>query len=153
MAREKVKAATDANDILNEIRNLIIGSALLLGGVLAAPYAPRFPELTNAERIFYGIGLLLLIIGISALVAPSVQQHVFTRDPVITIAARPFIISGAILVYAALFMEACVIAHFVFGLATTIVFASVIISLTLFMWLIIPWLMILHHRSQQEVVH
>lgn len=151
MARDgaKVKAATDTSDLLNEIRNVIIGAALLLAGVLVAPYASRFPELNNVERIFYGIGVLLLIVGISSLVAPAVQQQVFPRDPVITITARPFLLFGATMVYGALWMEASVIAHFVFGLATTVVFASVVVVLALFMWLIIPWLMLLHYRSKQ----
>lgn len=64
------------SNVLNEVRNVLVGASLLLSGLLTAAFAPRFPELTNTERVFYGISLLFVLVADVLLIAsaPSVTS-------------------------------------------------------------------------------
>jgi small-conductance mechanosensitive channel len=132
----------DSTDILNEVRNILNGTVLLLGGVLVAPFAPRFPNLTYVEQVFWGVGALLLIVAVCFLVAPAVQQQIYPGEEMITRLGRPFLLLGTFLLHVALLCEAAVLGHFVFGTWATAVFSSTVAVTVVFVWFLLPLLML-----------
>lgn len=82
------------SNVLNEVRNVLVGASLLLSGLLTAAFAPRFPELTNTELVFYGISLLFVLVADVLLIAPALHQQLFRSERVVE-ALVPYLVIGA----------------------------------------------------------
>jgi hypothetical protein len=67
---ERTKLALDAS------RTLMLGTQILLGFELQAPFQPRFAELGQAERAVHFGGLLTLLVLLGLLIAPSARHRI-----------------------------------------------------------------------------
>jgi Family of unknown function (DUF6328) len=66
---------------LDESRLLILGAQVLFGFQFEAVFQERFPYVSDAARHIHGAGLVLMLISISLLIAPSLfHQIIFAGD-------------------------------------------------------------------------
>ena len=66
---------------LDESRLLILGAQVLFGFQFEAVFQERFPDVSDAARHMHGVGLVLMLISISLLIAPSLfHQIIFAGD-------------------------------------------------------------------------
>jgi Family of unknown function (DUF6328) len=66
---------------LDESRLLILGAQVLFGFQFEAVFQERFPDISDTARHMHGAGLVLMLISISLLIAPSLfHQIVFAGD-------------------------------------------------------------------------
>jgi hypothetical protein len=66
---------------LDESRLLILGAQVLFGFQFEAVFQERFPDVSETARHMHGAGLVLMLISISLLIAPSLfHQIIFAGD-------------------------------------------------------------------------
>jgi Family of unknown function (DUF6328) len=66
---------------LDESRLLILGAQVLFGFQFQAVFQERFPDVSDAARYIHGAGLVLMLITISLLIAPSLfHQIIFAGE-------------------------------------------------------------------------
>jgi hypothetical protein len=66
---------------LDESRLLILGAQVLFGFQFEAVFQERFPDVSDTARHMHGAGLVLMLISISLLIAPSLfHQIIFAGD-------------------------------------------------------------------------
>jgi len=66
---------------LDESRLLILGAQVLFGFQFEAVFQERFPDISDTARHMHGAGLVLMLISISLLIAPSLfHQIIFAGD-------------------------------------------------------------------------
>ncbi len=146
------KAASDiqTNNVLNEIRNLLLGGSVLLSGLLWIPFTNRFPILSLTARIFYFIGILSMLSAVIVLVAPGIQQQFYPDLDVVDRLARIHLISGALFLHTGLLCIVGVIADVVIGkLASAIVVPIYFISMMV-IWFGFPRFQCIHHLDKQK---
>jgi hypothetical protein len=69
------------NTALDESRLLILGAQVLFGFQFEAVFQERFPDVSETARHMHGAGLVLMLISISLLIAPSLfHQIIFAGD-------------------------------------------------------------------------
>jgi hypothetical protein len=64
---------------LDESRLLILGAQVLFGFQFEAVFQERFPELSGNSQLLHNTGLVLLLISISLLIAPSLFHQIIFR--------------------------------------------------------------------------
>src|SRR5262245_39457741 len=64
---------------LDESRLLILGAQVLFGFQFEAVFQERFSEISEASRLMHNAGLVLLLICISLLIAPSLFHQIIFR--------------------------------------------------------------------------
>src|SRR5215218_2475130 len=66
---------------LDESRLLILGAQVLFGFQFEAVFQERFPDISDTARHMHGAGLVLMLISISLLIAPSLfHQIIFAGE-------------------------------------------------------------------------
>ncbi len=65
--------------LLQELRVILPGVQVLLAFLLTAPFAERFAELDDAERVTYGIALVASFLSVICLLTPAVFHRVSER--------------------------------------------------------------------------
>ena len=77
----KSSAATEwkLKTALDESRLLILGTQVLFGFQFQAVFQELFSELPRAAQAFHGIGLILMLLAISFLIAPSLHHQIIYR--------------------------------------------------------------------------
>jgi hypothetical protein len=64
---------------LDESRLVILGAQILLGFQFQAVFQERFNEVSGDSKLIHGVGLLLLLVTVGALIAPSMQHQISYR--------------------------------------------------------------------------
>jgi hypothetical protein len=64
---------------LDESRLLILGAQVLFGFQFQAVFQDRFNEISSDSKLIHGVGLLLLLVTVGALIAPSMQHQITYR--------------------------------------------------------------------------
>jgi hypothetical protein len=64
---------------LDESRLLILGAQVLFGFQFQAVFQERFNEISSDSKLIHGVGLLLLLVTVGALIAPSMQHQITYR--------------------------------------------------------------------------
>jgi uncharacterized membrane protein len=65
--------------LLQELRVILPGVQVLLAFLLTAPFAERFPELSEAENFAYGLALIASFLSVICLLTPAVFHRVGER--------------------------------------------------------------------------
>lgn len=66
---------------LDESRLLILGAQVLFGFQFEAVFQERFPDVSDTARYMHGAGLVLMLVSVSLLIAPSLfHQIIFAGD-------------------------------------------------------------------------
>ena len=64
---------------LDESRLLILGAQVLFGFQFEAVFQERFPDISDESRLIHNAGLVLMLISISLLIAPSLFHQIIFR--------------------------------------------------------------------------
>lgn len=131
---------TKITNVLNEIRNTLLGGSILLSGFLWIPFTQRFVELSLTGRIFYLIAMLSMLAAVILLVAVGVQQQIHPGIEIVDTTVRPQMILGACFLHVGLFSIVGVISNFVFGVVAATIICGVFVITTLFIWIPFPLL-------------
>jgi len=65
---------------LDESRLLILGAQVLFGFQFEAVFQERFPDISDTARHMHGAGLVLMLISISLLIAPSLFHQIISPE-------------------------------------------------------------------------
>ncbi len=145
MNTRKAAADIQTNNVLNEIRNLLLGGSVLLSGLLWIAFTNRFPILSLTARIFYFIGVISMLSAVIVLVAPGIQQQIYPDVDIVDRLARIHLLSGALFLHTGLLCIIGVIANVVIGkLASAIVVPVFFVSIMV-IWFGFPRFQCIHH--------
>jgi hypothetical protein len=136
-------------ELLQELRVALPGVQLLFGFLLAVPFAPNFEEVTEFQKSIYLTTLLLTSISTALFIAPT-AFHRFTfrlqqKERLVRIGNR-LAISGIAALGLAMTCAVMLVTDFLYGTVATIVVASLVFSMFVGFWILLP----LHGRYEAE---
>ena len=140
---ETSKERTDRQliELLNELRVALPGAQVLLGFLLAVPFATRFGRVSGGEKIALFIALITTVAGTLLLMAPTVYHRLRWgrggKTDVIVIAGRMFLVGTALLavgIVAVVYLVTAVLYGTGVAVATTFLTASAVV----FLWYLLP---------------
>jgi hypothetical protein len=128
-------------ELMTELRVALPGAQVLLGFLLTVPFATRFGRTSHFERVTLFICLLLTVVGIVLLMAPSVYHRLRWeqggKSDVILVGHRLFL-TGSMLLAAGLVAAVLLIGDVIFGLGAGIAAAAGLTVIVLGVWYVLP---------------
>jgi hypothetical protein len=128
-------------ELLQEVRVVQTGIQVLFAFLLTAPLAPRFPELSQFERVTYFVTLLATGTAVVLLVAPTAYHRILFRlgdkEHLVTVANR-FTLTGLLFVAVAMVGALLLVTHLLFGGAVAAVVAVLAAVGCIVCWCVAP---------------
>ena len=140
---ETPKQRTDRQlvELLNELRVALPGAQFLFAFLLAVPFAARFAEVGEGQKILFAVCLLATLTATILLMAPAVFHRVRwqrgNKTAVIRASHRMFL-AGVAALAVAMTTAVWFVSAFLLGRAFGIAAAIVSVVLVGFTWLVLP---------------
>jgi FtsH-binding integral membrane protein len=138
---QKERLNRNLDQLLQELRVVLPGVQVLFAFLLAVPFATRFNQVDQFERVVFFVALLFASLAVVLLLAPSIQHRILFRHD----QKRYLVETGTRLAIAGMTALACsitlslvLVAHFLYGIwAALIVGGAAIVAIGV-IWFAIP---------------
>ena len=129
---QKERLNRNLDQLLQELRVVLPGVQVLFAFLLAVPFATRFNQVDQFERVVFFVALLFASLAVVLLLAPSIQHRILFRHD----QKRYLVQTGTRLAIAGMTALACsitlslvLVAHFLYGIwAASIVGGCAVIA-------------------------
>jgi hypothetical protein len=152
MAQETEKERIDREliELLNELRVALPGVQVLFAFLLTLPFTPGFDKISESDRRWYFVSVLLTALSSMFLIAPSAHHRLRFRSKAkeqLLKAASSFAIIGLTLLAAAMSTTLYLITDVVYDSSIAALTAGTLGALTVVLWFLVPFL----YRSADDV--
>ncbi|MDQ1727243.1 MAG: hypothetical protein QOK14_1288 [Frankiaceae bacterium] len=138
---QKQRVDRELIELLNELRVALPGVQILFGFLLTVPFAQRFGQISNAQRLAYLGTLLLLTLASLLFIAPAAQHRVLFRQhdkEGLLLRSSRYARAATVVLLAALCLGLYFIIEMVYPGPTAIVSSLAALAVGTWLWIAVP---------------
>jgi hypothetical protein len=140
---EKAREIRDRQiaEMLQELRVAITGGQILFGFLLTVPFAQRWADTDDFQRLLYLITLLSIATATGCFISPTAVHRLrfHQRDrPFLVAYANAAAIAGLVCLMVAMVSAVLLVTDFVFSRTTAVISAGAIGAVLLTLWFVVP---------------
>src|SRR4051812_43339680 len=129
---------------LDESRLLILGTQVLFGFQFNGVFQEQFNELPAASRTFVCAGLILLMVAVAFLIAPSMQHRIVERgqdSPRVLALATLYAGAALLPISIALALDIFVAMERITSVTTAVFFGAAFFGIAMLFWYALEWML------------
>ncbi len=130
-------------ELLQELRVAQTGTQILFAFLLTMAFTPRFPEITDFQRVLYVVALMTAALATGLMIAPvSFHRIVFRRQQkrVLVETANVFAMGGLVLLAVAMVCAVLLVLDVVVGGSLALWLGVLVAAWFLVFWYAVPWI-------------